>query len=130
MKKILSILSMMLVALVVASCSQNSPEGVVKNYYTLIGEGKYDEAVELLHFKKEKTAEEKQQFADMMREKAANDLDKRGGITSIDITKVEMAEDGKSANVSAKITYGNGDDKIQDNKVVNVDGDWKVDSGK
>ena len=130
MKKIFSILSLALVALAFVSCSKNSPEGVVQEYVTCMQKGQYEEAIDLFQFKKEPTDEQKQQYASVLRDKVGKEIDKKGGISGVEVTNVEMAEDGNSANVSYTIKYGDGTAKACTDKVVNVDGKWKLEAGK
>jgi hypothetical protein len=130
MKKIFSILSLALVALAFVSCSKNSPEGVVQEYVTCMQKGQYEEAIDLFQFKKEPTDEQKQQYASVLRDKVGKEIDKKGGISGVEVTNAEMAEDGNSANVSYTIKYGDGTAKASTDKVVNVDGKWKLEAGK
>jgi hypothetical protein len=92
--------------------------------------GQYEEAIDLFQFKKEPTDEQKQQYASVLRDKVGKEIDKKGGISGVEVTNVEMAEDGNSANVSYTIKYGDGTAKASTDKVVNVDGKWKLEAGK
>lgn len=130
MKKILSILSLALVALAFVSCSKNSPEAVVEEYVTCLQKGQYEEALDLFYFKKELTDSQKQQYAAMLRDKLGKEIDKKGGITGVEITNVEMAEDGNSADVDYTMKYGDGSAKSEKVKALKVDGTWKLDAGK
>lgn len=130
MKKVLSILSLALVVLTFVSCSKNSPEGVIQQYVADIQAGQYEDAIDLFYFKKPLTDSQKQQYATMLRDKLGKELDKKGGISGVEITNVEMAEDGESANVSYTIKYGDGSAKASTDKVVKVDGDWKLETNK
>lgn len=130
MKKVLSILSLALVVLSLVSCSKNSPEGVIQQYVADIQAGQYEDAIDLFYFKKSLTDSQKQQYATMLRDKLGKELDKKGGISGVEITNVEMAEDGESANVSYTIKYGDGSAKASTDKVVKVDGDWKLETNK
>ncbi|MDD6016732.1 MAG: DUF4878 domain-containing protein [Prevotellaceae bacterium] len=130
MKKVLSILSLALVVLTFVSCSKNSPEGVIQQYVADIQAGQYEDAIDLFYFKKSLTDSQKQQYATMLRDKLGKELDKKGGISGVEITNVEMAEDGESANVSYTIKYGDGSAKASTDKVVKVDGDWKLETNK
>ena len=100
MKKMISFLSLALVALAFVSCSKNSPEGVVTEYFTYVQKGQYEEAVELLYFKKGLSDKDKENLVSMFREKGSKDNDKKGGISEVVIDNVEMAEDGESALVN------------------------------
>lgn len=130
MKKFVSMLGALMLVLAFTACSSNSPEGVVKKYYDCVGKGQYEEAIELLHFKKEMTDKDKQQMASLIREKGTKEMDKKGGISSVEINNVEMSEDGETAVVDATVKYGDGSTKSDQNKVVKVDGEWKIESGK
>ena len=130
MKKMLSFLSLALVVLAFVSCSKNSPEGVVQEYVACIQAGQYEEAVDLFYFKKTLTDKDKEQYASLLREKMAKNMDKRGSITGVEITNVEMAEDGNSAKVDYTLKYGDGSADSEKSTVVKVDGKWKLDTGK
>ena len=130
MQKILSVLSLTLVALAFVSCNQNTPEGVVEKYVACIQAGQYEEAIDLFYFKKNLTDGDKQQYASLMRDKMAKDIDKKGGLKGAEITNVQLSEDGNSAQVDYTLKYGDGSAKSEKGKVVKVDGVWKLDSGK
>lgn len=130
MKKILSILSLALVALAFVSCSKNSPEGVVQEYYTHVQKGQYEEALDLLYFKKSLSDKDKEQLVNMFREKGSKEYDKKGGISSVVIDNVQMEEDGNAALVNYTVKYGDGSAKSEKNKVLKVDGKWLLDSVK
>ena len=130
MKKILSVLSLALVALAFVSCNNNSPEAVVQEYVADLQAGKYEEALDLFYFKKELTDSDKQQYVSMMKDKWGKEMEKKGGITGVDITDVAVAEDGNTATVKYVLKYGDGSTKDQDSKLFKVDGKWKMESGK
>ena len=130
MKKILSILSLALMTIAFVSCSQNNPEGVIKKYFTYIQEGQYDEAIDLLYFKKSLSDKDTVQFVTLIREKGVKDIDKKGGISSVVIDNVQMEDGDESALVNYTIKYGDGSAKSDKTKVLKVDGQWLIDSGK
>ena len=130
MKKILSFLSLVLVALTFVSCNSNSPEAVVQEYVADLQTGKYEEAIDLFYFKRNLTDADKQQYVSMMKDKWGKEIEKKGGITGVEITNVSVAEDGNSANVKYILKYGDGTSKDQDSKLVKVDDKWKIDAGK
>ena len=130
MKKILSIMTLALVALAFVSCSNNSPEAVVQEYVADLQAGKYEEALDLFYFRKELTDKDKQQYISMMTEKWGKEIDKKGGITGVDITDVAVAEDGNTATVNYTLKYGDGSTKDQNTSLVKVDDKWKIDAGK
>ena len=130
MKKILSFLSLVLVALTFVSCNSNSPEAVVQEYVADLQTGKYEEAIDLFYFRKELTDKDKQQYISMMTEKWGKEIDKKGGITGVDITDVAVAEDGNTATVNYTLKYGDGSTKDQNTSLVKVDDKWKIYAGK
>lgn len=130
MKKILSIMSFALVALAFVSCNNNSPEAVVQEYVADLQAGKYEEALDLFYFKKELTDKDKQQYVSLMTEKWGKEIDKKGGISGVEITNVEVAEDGNTATVNYTMKYGDGSTKDENTKLLKVDGKWKMESGK
>lgn len=130
MKKILSFLSLALVALAFVSCNSNSPEAVVQEYVADLQAGKYEEAIDLFYFKKNLTDADKQQYVSMMKDKWGKEIEKKGGITGVDITDVAVAEDGNTATVNYTLRYGDGTTKDQHTGLVKVDDKWKMDAGK
>ena len=130
MKKVLSILSLALVALAFVSCSKNTPEAVVEQYVSALQAGQYEEAIDLFYFKKDLSDDQKQQYVSMMREKWGKELDKKGGITGFEITNVETAADGNSAVVSYVMKYGDGTTKSENAQLLKIDDKWKMDAGK
>lgn len=130
MKKILSIVSLALLMFVCVSCSKNTPEGVVTEYFSCVQKGQYEEAVDLLYFKNELPEKEKKQLANMFREKVSKEYDKKGGISSVVIDNVKMEEDGCAALINYTVKYGDGSAKGDAAKVIKVDGKWLLDSSK
>ena len=130
MKKILSFLSLVLVALTFVSCNSNSPEAVVQEYVADLQTGKYEEAIDLFDLRKELTDKDKQQYISMRTEKGGKEIGEKGGITGVDITDVAVAEDGNTATVNYTLKYGDGSTKDQNTSLVKVDDKWKIDAGK
>lgn len=130
MKKILSVLSLAFITLTFVSCNQNTPEGVVTKYVACIQNGQYEEAIDLFYFKKNLTDSDKQQYANLMRDKVGKEIDKRGGLKGAEVTNVQMSEDGNSAKVDYTMKYGDGSAESKKADVVKVDDVWKLDTGK
>ena len=61
-----------LVAIIVMACSSNTPGGAALKYYNDVKNGNYEAYVEGIAFKEEITAEDKEQFVTLMKEKADN----------------------------------------------------------
>jgi hypothetical protein len=105
----------------------NTPGATVKKSISLMADKKYDKVVEM-YAKKDGTAlteEEKGKMLGLMT-MANAELTKKEGIKALDITEEKIAEDGKTAEVKWKITYGNGKTEENDGKLVKVGSDWKM----
>ncbi|GAP71480.1 hypothetical protein SAMD00024442_129_3 [Candidatus Symbiothrix dinenymphae] len=118
------------VAMFVASCGGgNSPADIEKSVYSQIQKGNYEKGVEILFDNldgdKTPTAEEKMQFVNGFSEKAKQSMEAKGGVKSFEIVEEVISEDGASATVKSKITYGDGSTKEESSKYVNKDGKWK-----
>lgn len=135
MKKIIGFIAMAAIALVMAACGgDNSPKGVAEQAVKCIQDKDYEGYVDLMRITEKEgqdVAETKQGIADLLRSKAESTLDKKGGIKSYEILSETVADDGNSAVVQIKVTYGNGEEKTDDMKMVKSDGGkWLIDSGK
>ncbi|MBQ9357518.1 MAG: DUF4878 domain-containing protein [Prevotella sp.] len=75
-------------------------------------------------------SDSKEMMVSMIGEKATQQVDSKGGITSFDVQSEEIADDGKTAVVKMNIAYGNGDTEVKDIKCVNKDGKWLVSKDK
>ena len=125
MKKYFMFLLACVFTLSLASCGGNNPSAAAKSCYDDVFAGDFKGAVEQMHFQKELTAEEKEQFAALLQGFWSTEY------KSYEITGEEVAEDGKTAKVFMKITEeGKDEPKEETVKMVNVDGTWLVDSGK
>lgn len=131
MKKVINLLSVALMALAFVACSSsNTPEGVVDAYLKALQKNDSRKALEMFHFSKELTAEEFDQYVQMVDEKVSKETAKKGGIVSWEIEVPEVAEDAESAVVCYTVKYGDGSEQKDKQKVVKIDGKWMLDSGK
>ncbi len=132
MKNLISYLCVMACAIFLAACSNSSnrPENVVEKYANYIQNEKYEKIVEITHFNKELTKEQKTEFAQMLSDKVSKNIEQHNGLKSIEITGAEVAEDGATAVVHIIMHYGDGSEKMDDVKTILVDGNWMLDSGK
>ena len=125
MKKLFRLMSVAILAMLFAACSSNTPEAVVKSYIKSMQKGDYATAVKLMGID-----DKEGQFTAMMEEKGKEAIEKDGGITSFEVGKAEIAEDGQSAIVPYTVTFGNGEKKEDTQKVKLVEGKWLIDIGK
>jgi len=129
MKKIIFILSLVFVLAFVSCSSDNTPEGVVKEFVSCMKNGKYEKAIDLFYTKKPLTEKDKQGYVEILK-KAGKQYEESGGLDGVEITNVTISEDGESAKVDYITKYGNGTTKKGSDKLVKVDGKWMLDSGK
>ena len=131
MKKVINLLSIALMAIAFVACSSsNTPEGVVDAYLKAMQQNDSRKALEMFHFQKELTAEEFDQYVQMVDEKVSKENEKKGGIASWEIEAPEIAEDAESAVVRYTVKYGDGSEQKDKQKVVKINGKWMLDSGK
>lgn len=119
-------------AMVVTSCSDNSPEGVVTKAAKLLQEKDYKAYVDLFQFKDEsdaeKVKEKKAGIVQMLTEKAEKNPEDMT-FKSFEIVEKEIGEN--SAKFKVKFIRENGTEKIQSMDLIkNEDGKWKLDAGK
>ena len=132
MKKLISLLTVALVAFAFSACSssEDAPKKVVETYLSASQKKDSKKVVELFHFSKEVSAEDKESYEQLLDEKITKDIEKKQGIASYEVGEVTMAEDGNSALVEYTIRYGDGTEETEKIDVVKVDGKWLLDSGK
>lgn len=117
---------------VMAACGgagANTPKAVAENYLSDLKAGNYEALVDQLYFKQEMSDTDKEQLVVMCKGKVEQTIEKNGELKGYEITSEEIAEDGQKAVVKYTLKYENKDveDKV---KLINVDGEWKVNSGK
>jgi hypothetical protein len=133
MKKLVS-LSVVALLFVMTSCSskQYTPSGIVKAIYGQLQKGNYEKAIEIMFEnatnKDEKTdAKQIKETVKAFAEKVKGSIEEKGGLRSFEIVKETIAEDGKSAQVTVKATYGDGSTEEDTNRFVkNEDGKWEM----
>ncbi|MBR2863458.1 MAG: DUF4878 domain-containing protein [Bacteroidaceae bacterium] len=132
MKKLLAGLFACVCVFLLAACGgagANTPTAVAENYLSELKAGNYEAMLDQLYFKQEMSDTDKEQLVVMCKGKMEDTIEKNGEIKGWEITSEEIAEDGQKAVVKYTLKHENKDveDKL---KLINVDGEWKVDSGK
>lgn len=132
MKKLFYLFAMV-AAVFAASCSSApaTPGDAALHIYDLMAEGQYEAVANEFYFG-DKSAEDiekgKGLIVSLLTEKGAPQMEAKGGIAATEVTEEIIAEDGQSAKVTLKITYGNGE--VDDNNklefVKDSEGNWKV----
>jgi hypothetical protein len=132
MKKLMFAFLIACFAMVVTSCADNSPEGVVTKAAKFLQEKDYKAYVDLFQFKDEsdaeKVKEKKAGIVQMLTEKAEKNPEDMT-FKSFEIVEKEIGEN--SAKFKVKFIRENGTEKIQSMDLIkNEDGKWKLDAGK
>lgn len=134
-KSVFGILALVVMAVCFWSCGGgNPPSKVVEKSIEYVKAKNYEAYVDLIQIEEKKgksVEEQKEQLLALLHGKLGPTLDKNQGIASCEILSEEIAEDGNTAVVKAKITYGDGTTDDQKFKLVkNADGDWRLDAQK
>lgn len=106
--------------LCMVSCSQNSPKGVVKTYYSALQDQEYEEATQC--FAGLESEDDMQAIAGKLKE----GMEKNKGLKSFEVTGDSLCND-TLAFVTVKFIYGNGEEDAGNIGVVKQDGEWKID---
>lgn len=129
MKKVLTTLLLLTGVFMFIACS-SGPGNSAKSYILAMRDGKYEKFVDGIASNKKFTAEDKAQMTAMLKEKTEKSYEKKGGIKRVKILHEEIAEDGQTATVTIKTTFGNGEEEESKQKMILQDGKWKMNLGK
>ncbi len=128
MKRVLSIFAVV-AALFMVSCGSPSPSDAAIEVYQMIIDGEYDAVAENMFYEStdaEEVEQSKAMIASLLKEKAAPRFEEKGGVKSVEALSETIAEDGKSAVVELKITFGDGSEETEKAEM-KFDGDeWKL----
>ena len=130
MKKVLTLATVCLFVLALCSCgSSNTPEEVTTKAIKCLIDKDYDGYVDMMYFKKEKSNEDMKQIVALVKDKMDKELEQKQGIKEYKVGTPTVEDD--KAVVPYTLTYGNGDTKEDNMKLVKTDdGKWMIDSGK
>ena len=98
----------------------NTPTGTFEKYADCIKGGDFAKAVEWLDGSNEATQEQKDFFVALMQE-ASKD---KGGLKSYEVLSEEISEDGQTAKLKVKYTWGNGETKETTEKLKKTEDGW------
>jgi len=127
MKRVLSIFAIV-AALFMVSCGGSTPSDAAVEVYQMIIDGKYDAVAENMYYEStdaEEVEQSKALIASMLKEKAAPQFEKKGGIKNVEALSETIAGDGQSAVVELKITYGDGSEETEKAEMKLDGGEWK-----
>ena len=136
MKKMMFALIAVVAMVTMWSCGgvHSSPTSVVEAAFKCNQDKDYEGYVDLIYIKEryDKTVEkQKQDILALLTEKGDKTIDKKNGVQSWEILSEEMAENGNTAKVKAKIIYGDGSSEDQTFKTFKTeDGKWMLDLRK
>ncbi|KWW31329.1 MAG: Uncharacterized protein AUK63_602 [bacterium P3] len=128
MKNIFSILLTAIFAVSLVGCSGGSakvgknatPSEVTTSMWKLIQNGDYAKAVAMTAQGQSLSEEEQMQLAQF----AEALYSSVGGVKAVEILEEKIADDGKSATVKMKLTYGDGSSKNNDQKLIMTENGW------
>jgi Domain of unknown function (DUF4878) len=120
--RILVRVACVLIVLSVLACAGNSPGSAAKGFYKAIGDGKTDEALDLLSEKTVSTIGKDKLSAGIQKATRAA-LDK-GGMADVEITNEQVANE--VANVTVVVKYGNGTAETEKVKLVKEASGWRL----
>ena len=135
MKKLSSIIIVLVAMVLLTGCSKNTPTAVAEKSMQCIIDKDFEAYTDLLYIEPkegEDIENQKKMIAAMLLGKYDSTVKKKGAIKSYEVTGEEISEDGETAVVKMKIMYDNG--KEDDNETIKLrkdkDGNWKIDAGK
>lgn len=134
MKKLVIVLAVIAMAFAMSSCKKNggaTPTDATKSYYEMLKKEDFKGAVKSTYkYNKEMTADEKkkaEETVDALAEKISMAMSFTGGIK--DFTVGEEAIDGEMATVKVKVTYGNGEEKEEEQQLKKIGDKWFIYDG-
>lgn len=134
MKKIITLSSLVVAILSLVACSPTTPGKALKGYLNDIKNENYESFIEGIYFPEDMDEQRKKkdeaQLLAIIKEKGAKEYEKKGGVKSIEILSETISEDGKSAVVEYKQTFGNGEEEKQSQKMIKKDDKWFIDMRK
>ncbi|GHT49234.1 hypothetical protein AGMMS49982_02260 [Bacteroidia bacterium] len=111
-----------------------TPATIEKGIYAQFQKGDFEKGMELyfanLDNAGKQTPEEVAQAVKGFADKAKQTFEAKEGLKSYEVLEEVITEDGESARVSGKLTYGDGSEQEQKSQYVKKDGVWKIVSGK
>lgn len=111
------------------SCSADTPGQVAKNFVGYMKSGDSKKMLACTEVDKdldESSRKQTELAAAAMAEKAKSALEEKGGLKNVEVVSETIDEEGESAKVVLKLTYGDGTDDQNTYKLVKQDGKWKI----
>ena len=113
------------------SCSggANSPTGVSKSFLLKVEKGDTEAAAKMFEGMENATEEEMQKSKALLDE-SSKEIAAQGGIKKVDVLNETISEDGQTASVDLKVTFGNGEEDESTTKLIKTEDGWKLTLGK
>ncbi|KAA6336727.1 hypothetical protein EZS27_015131 [termite gut metagenome] len=134
MKKIIYFSLLLITLFTIAACfsETETPGAAAKKYAEYLVSGDYEKFVDAIAIESdedqapEQIKETKDGILSLLKEKGAKAIEERGGIESTEVVSETISEDGKTAKVVIKQTYGNGEVEENDYNMVKEENTWKM----
>lgn len=128
MKKVIYFGLFVMTLFVMASCSPSTPGAAAKQYAEYIQNSQFDKLIDGIAVDESMSSEaikqQKEGLTALFKEKGSKQLEKKQGIKNIEIISEEIAEDGNTATVKLKFTYGNEEVNEEKMDMIKRDGKW------
>ncbi|KAA6349666.1 hypothetical protein EZS27_002904 [termite gut metagenome] len=134
MKKIIYFSLSLITLFTIAACfsETETPGAAAKKYAEYVVSGDYEKFVDAIAIDlgedqtPEQVKDAKEGLLSFLKEKGAKAIEERGGIESTEVVSETISEDGKTAKVVIKQTYGNGEVEENDYNMVKEENTWKM----
>jgi hypothetical protein len=133
MKKIIYFSLSLITLFTIAACfsKTETPGDAAKKYAGYIASGDYEKFVDAIAIETEdQTSEQVKEVKDgllsLLKEKGAKTIEEKGGIESTEVVSETILEDGTTAEVVIKQTYGNGEVEESNYDMVKEENIWKI----
>jgi len=122
MRRRFTILAVCVCVAFALACADRSPASTVKSFYRAIGDGKTEDALALLSQRTISMVGKDKLRTGL--QKATRDALDKGGITEVQITNEQVANE--IANVTAIVKYGNGTAQTEKVQLVKEGTGWRL----
>jgi hypothetical protein len=112
------------------SGSSVSPSSTVKEFTTKVEKGDFDGAIGCIALEGKTLDKEAKGKLTLLLGMAKGELEKKKGVKNMEVISETIDQDGKTATVKIKFTFGDGSTSDETNKLVLEDGKWKMSMNK
>lgn len=131
MKKLFSYMLLITVmALFMTSCSSSGPGSAFKSYMEKMKTGDYKGCAQGFAVDETKTPEQNAKATEMIEsiltDKADKAIKEKGGLKDVEVLEESISEDGNTATLKVKFTYGDGSEQENTQDMIKQNGEWKM----